>query len=99
VPHIGSRIGVEGVNTVMFGSDNQKVAHNACDFDRRKIKRLRIHASIGSKRKQFAKTRGVDVGWSKDRLLIVQPIPPVIVVIGEHILGLGRGDKQTECAQ
>ena len=90
LPDLSTAVGIEGIDTVMFGGNVQHITQLTADSHVGKIKRLGVHLSIDRVEANLAELSGVHVGLCQDRLLRIEPVPRHVVVIGGHIQRIGH---------
>src|SRR5579859_466415 len=95
---IAGVVGVEGVDAIVLGGDEQNVMRAfAGNLDRREEERLRVNRAIHLEGADFAKLFGIDVLGSED-LLVQRGAGAEVVVLRRCDLGRGgsRGQSKDE---
>ena len=86
MPKKPARIGIVGVNAIVFAGYKYNVARCGVHGQVRHIKRFRIHFSVRGKDKEFPKRIHVDIARVQDRLIQVLTGAGIVIVIGQDIL-------------
>ena len=98
---IARAVGVEGINAIVFGGDEEHVVFAlAGNLDAGKKQRLRVDRAINLERAQLAELLGVDAFGSKE-FFDKRSAGPSVVVLGSGDLGRGRDrgsyDRKYNC--
>ena len=89
MPKAGAGVGIEGIDGVMFGGNDEQVMYFTGDGDGGEIERLGIDQPVGGDGEEFAEVRHIYVCGRKDGFGVVQSGAGVIVVVGEDVLRMG----------
>jgi len=87
-------VGIEGVDRIMFVSNENDVVGRAVYGQIGHVQRLRIDLAIHGYTEKLAECVGVHIGRSENRLLGVLALMSVVVAPGEHV---GYLRKQRSC--
>jgi hypothetical protein len=95
-PERGARVGVERVDHVVFGGDEDNVVRRAGDAEVRKIERLGVHFASDREFAEEAEGSGVDVGSGEDGFVGIEAAAGEVVFVGGDIDagGLNRIDGE-----
>ncbi len=76
-----AKIGVEGINAVVFGGDEDDVVRGAADCKSGQIKRLGFDSAIDGEGEEFAEVAGANGSRGEYRLAEVLACPGKVVML------------------
>jgi hypothetical protein len=77
-----ARVGIKGVHGVILSCDIDDVVGAAANGHAGDVQRLGVDLPVDRVRKEFAESRGVDVGGSQQRLARILSRALIVVVVG-----------------
>ena len=75
---------IEGIHAVILSRNKHGIVRLSADSYVRKIERLSVRVSVNGLRKEFAKLRGVYIGWIQNSLIEVLPGPRNVIAPGSN---------------
>src|SRR5437762_11126724 len=91
----GSSVGVESVDTIVFGGDEENVVFAfAWDFDIRKIERLGVDVAVHFQGKELAELGGIDVCRSENFFGDGRAGPGIVILRSKHLSRERRGQQK-----
>jgi hypothetical protein len=82
-------IGIEAVDETVLVGNYEQVVGDAGNGHSGNVERLRVDHSQNRHREQLAESTGVYVRQGELGFGVVESIAGVVVVVGEHVLGVG----------
>ena len=98
LPEFGASIGVECVDGVVLGGDDEQVVGRAVDWNCGKIERLGIDGAVDFNSEQLAEGVEVHVAEGERGLGVIESGVGVVIVVSENVLREG-GCCEENCEQ